>query len=114
MPPDARRGPWIDNTNQYNMNQEITSFIVIGATREGQVFRPSDWADRLCGIMATFGNDNRVKYSQFVRPGCSLTGLKTVIVDARLHRANPLAYQFVVDFARSNDLQVEPIGDDQV
>ncbi|MDR1662609.1 MAG: DUF3579 domain-containing protein [Azoarcus sp.] len=96
------------------MTQEIGSFIIIGATREGKPFRPSDWADRLCGIMATLGNDNRVKYSQFVRPGCSLTGLKTVIVDARLHKANPLAYQFVVDFARSNNLQVEPIGNDQV
>ncbi|MDR0635206.1 MAG: DUF3579 domain-containing protein [Azoarcus sp.] len=96
------------------MDQKIESFIIIGATRKGETFRPSDWADRLCGIMATFGNDNRVKYSQFVRPGCSLTGQKTVIVDARLHQANPTAYQFVVDFARSNDLQVEPIDDDQI
>lgn len=96
------------------MDQKIGSFIIIGATRKGETFRPSDWADRLCGIMATFGNDNRVKYSQFVRPGCSLTGQKTVIVDARLHWANPIAYQFVADFARSNDLQVEPIDDDQV
>jgi hypothetical protein len=64
--------------------------------------------------MAAFGNDNRVKYSQYVRPGCSLTGQKTVIVSARLHGINPVAYKFVVDFARDNDLQVEPIADDQV
>jgi hypothetical protein len=96
------------------MDQKIESFIIIGATREGKTFRPSDWADRLCGIMATLGNDNRVKYSQFVRPGCSLTGQKTVIVDARLHKANPLAYQYVVDFAKDNNLQVESISDDQV
>jgi hypothetical protein len=96
------------------MDQKIESFIIIGATKEGKTFRPSDWADRLCGIMSTLGNDNRIKYSQFVRPGCSLTGQKTVIVDARLHKANPLAYQYVVDFAKDNNLQVEQIGDDQV
>ncbi|MDR3213926.1 MAG: DUF3579 domain-containing protein [Azoarcus sp.] len=96
------------------MDQKIGSFIILGATKEGEIFRPSDWADRLCGVMAAFGNDNRIKYSQFVRPGCSLTGLKTVIVDARLHRANPIAYQFVADFARDNNLQVEPIANDQV
>ena len=96
------------------MDQKIESFIIIGETRDGKTFRPSDWADRLCGAMSTLGNDNRVKYSQFVRPGCSLSGQKTVIVDARLYKANPLAYQFVVDFAKSNNLQVEMIANDQV
>jgi hypothetical protein len=98
----------------YDMDQKIESFVVIGATLDGKTFRPSDWADRLCGIMSTLGNDNRVKYSQFVRPGCTLTGQKTVIVDARLHEINPIAWQFVVDFAKSNHLQVEAIADDQV
>jgi hypothetical protein len=96
------------------MDQKIESFIIVGVTRDGTTFRPSDWGDRLCGVMAAFGNDNRVKYSQFVRPGCSLTGQKTVIVSASLFEANPIAYQFVVDFARDNNLQVEPIADEQV
>ncbi|MDR2688467.1 MAG: DUF3579 domain-containing protein [Azoarcus sp.] len=97
------------------MNQpKIQSFVIIGRTQDGKTFRPSDWADRLCGTMSAFGHDNRVKYSLYVRPGCTLTGHKTVIVDAKLHQAHPLAYQFVVDFARDNQLQVEPIDDDKV
>jgi len=30
------------------------SFLIIGRTREGMNFRPSDWAERLAGIMAPF------------------------------------------------------------
>jgi hypothetical protein len=96
------------------MNKKIESFIIIGLTRDGKTFRPSDWADRLCGIMSAFGQDNRMTYSPYVRPGCSLTGQKIVIVDARLNQANPIAYDFVVDFANDNNLQVESIDDSQV
>ena len=96
------------------MNQNIHSFIIIGTTEDGKTFRPSDWADRLCGVMATLGNDNRVKYSQFVRPGCTLAGERTVIVDANLYKANSIAWNFVVEFARSNHLQVETITEDLI
>jgi hypothetical protein len=96
------------------MNKKIESFIIMGITREGKTFRPSDWADRLCGILSAFDQNNRTTYSPYVRPGCNLTGQKAVIVDARLNQIDPLAYKFVVDFANDNNLQVEPIDDDQV
>lgn len=96
------------------MKQEITSFIIIGITREGRKFRPSDWTDRLCGIMSAFGADNRTKYSPYVRPGCSLSGDKIVLVDQRLHEIEPLAYKFLVNFAADNQLQVEPLPREQV
>lgn len=89
------------------MNQKIQDFVIIGVTREGKRFRPSDWADRLCGIMSAFGADHRMKYSPYVRPGSRPNGDKTVRVDARLHDVEPLAYKFLVNFANDNDLQVE-------
>ncbi|MBC9071338.1 DUF3579 domain-containing protein [Thauera sp. CAU 1555] len=95
------------------MNQKIESFVIIGVTREGKKFRPSDWADRLCGIMSAFGADHRMMYSPYVRPGCTLKGDKTVLVDARLYDIEPLAYKFLINFANDNDLQMEPIDDDQ-
>ncbi len=91
------------------MNQANNSFVIIGVTKEGRKFRPSDWADRLCGIMSAFGADNRMTYSPYVRPGCTLTGDKTVLVDARLYEIEPLAYKFLINFANDNDLQMEPI-----
>lgn len=95
------------------MSQLIESFIIIGVTREGKTFRPSDWADRLCGIMSAFGADNRMMYSPYVRPGCTLKGEKTVVVDARLYDIEPLAFKFMVNFANDNNLKMEPIDNEQ-
>lgn len=88
------------------MKPRIQSFVIVGVTNEGKKFRPSDWADRLCGVMSAFGSDNRMMYSPYVRPGCSLKGDKTV-VDARLHDVEALAYNFLVNFAKDNNLQVD-------
>lgn len=96
------------------MNQNIQSFVIVGVTREGKKFRPSDWADRLCGIMSAFGADNRMTYSPHVRPGCNLSGDKTVLVAARLYEVEPLAYKFLVNFANDNNLQMEPLDDTQI
>lgn len=95
------------------MATKVESFVIVGLTREGKKFRPSDWADRLCGIMSAFGSDNRMTYSPFVRPSCTLEGYASVVVDARLHDIEPLAYKFLTNFAKDNDLKVEPIDPKQ-
>ena len=92
----------------------MESFVIIGLTQDGKKFRPSDWADRLCGVMSAFGADNRMKYSPYVRPGCTLTGVSTVVVDGKLHAIEPLAYKFLGNFAKDNNLQTEIIEPDQV
>jgi hypothetical protein len=94
--------------------KKIESFVIVGVTQNGKKFRPSDWADRLCGIMSAFGADHRMTYSPYVRPGCNLKGDKTVLVDARIHDIEPLAYNFLVNFAKDNDLVVEPIDPDSI
>jgi len=95
------------------MTRPIESFVIVGLTNDGKKFRPSDWCDRLCGIMSAFGADNRMMYSPYVRPGCTLKGDKTVIVDARIHDIEPLAYNFLVNFAKDNNLQVHSIDPDE-
>lgn len=83
------------------------SFTIIGATANGKPFRPSDWCDRLCGVMSSFGSQRKMRYSPFVRPGCWITGEKCVFVDARLYELEPLAYNFLMHFARDNGLRVD-------
>lgn len=83
------------------------SFIIAGVTQDGHKFRPSDWAERLCGVMSAFGTERRMTYSPYVQPG-SLKGEKCVYVDGRIHDVEPMAYAFLVNFARDNNLQVEP------
>lgn len=84
------------------------NFIILGLTHEGRRFRPSDWAERLCGVMSVFGGDQRrVGYSPFVKPGHH-DGEKCVFVDARIHDVEPMAYSFLTHFARDNELTVRP------
>lgn len=88
------------------MQSNQTSEIVIqGLTKSGRTFRPSDWAERLSGVLSTFGEDNRMAYSPYVRP-VTINGVKGVWVDKKLREVDPRAYNFLLAFARDNDLQV--------
>jgi hypothetical protein len=86
-------------------------FFIQGLTSNGRTFRPSDWAERLCGVMACFrpegsgGRNAHLGYSPYVRPTL-LDGVKSVVVNEALREIEPLAYHFVVNFAKDNDLQI--------
>ena len=82
-----------------------TSFVIVGTTSDGRRFRPSDWAERLCGVLSAFGTEKKMAYSPYVTPGHS-DGEKAVFVDGRLYSVEPMAYRFVVNFAQDNDLKV--------
>ncbi len=45
-------------------------------------------------------------YSPYVLP-VVMDGVRGVVVDQRLRELEPLAYKFVVDFARDNNLKTE-------
>jgi len=83
--------------------------VIQGITTGGKAFRPSDWAERLCGVMSTFGGDQQMRYSPFVRP-VMLDGVRCVVVEPSLVTTEPRAYRFLLDFAKDNDLVViDPI-----
>ncbi len=85
--------------------------FIQGITSDGKPFRPSDWAERLCGVMSCFrpegsgGPHAHLQYSPYVRPTV-LGGVKSVVVNEELREIEPLAYHFVVNFAKDNDLQM--------
>ena len=43
-----------------NMICNPYEIIIQGITSEGRTFRPSDWAERLSGILASFGSDKKM------------------------------------------------------
>ena len=79
--------------------------VIQGVTKSGRAFRPSDWAERLCGIMSTFGGDQQMRYSPHVQP-TMLDGVRCVVVDPALADVEPRAYRFLLDFAKDNELVV--------
>lgn len=80
-------------------------FIIVGRTKGGKVFRPSDWDHLLCGSLAQF-HEGKVAYSSSVRP--ILHGNdRSVFVDGALKENNPAMWEFLRDFAEDNELVVE-------
>jgi hypothetical protein len=106
-----------------NKIEHAQEFFILGTTNNGKPFRPSDWAERLCGVMSCFSPDvgarnAHLKFSPYVRPTV-VNGAKAVVVNIALRDLEPLAFHFVVDFAKDNDLQVVdacflPYSDDPV
>lgn len=90
------------------MSQRVQQLIIHGTTREGRRFRPSDWAERLAGVMSQFrpegSSGGPMTYSPYVVPRV-IDGVRCVVVDERLRELSPLAWHFVYDFAQDNDLQ---------
>ena len=83
---------------------EIVEFVIQGVTVDGKPFRPSDWAERLCGVMSAFGGDHRMQYSPYVHP-VTAAGVRCVVVDIRLEEIEPMAYRFLLGFAKENELK---------
>lgn len=89
------------------MNNASSDIIIRGITASGKKFRPSDWAERLAGVLTTFGHDRRTSYSPYVHPTL-IEGIPCVIVSPQLQEAEPLAYNFLLGFANDNGLEVLP------
>jgi hypothetical protein len=92
--------------NQKTMHISSQDVIIKGLTTAGKAFRPSDWAERLSSVLSSFGADNRMSYSPYVRP-MTLEGVKCVVVDKKLEQVESQAYRFLMGFAQDNDLQLE-------
>lgn len=83
----------------------IVEILIVGMTADGETFRPSDWAERLCGCMSLFGEDQRISYSPYLKPIIA-SGVKCAVVDRRLEQMSPEAFKFLMTFCSDNGLQV--------
>src|SRR5690606_40777674 len=77
-------------------------FVIIGQTGDGRAFRPSDWAERLAGVMSAFrpgraGSQHHLTYSPYVVPS-TRSGFKCVIVDPAPRDPAPMASKLLLRF----------------
>ena len=91
---------------------EPRELLIKGITLDGSTFRPSDWSERLAGAMACFRPEGSaagiaafIGYSPYCVPR-TIDGVKCVIVSEALRGVEPMAWDFVTNFARDNRLQV--------
>jgi len=79
--------------------------IIQGITQQGGTFRPSDWAERLCGAVASYGPGRRIIFHPNVKLA-SMEGIKCVVIDASLEDEDEMLFDFLTDFADENSLQI--------
>ncbi len=94
--------PALDPAPAFSVDSDL---IIKGLTLNGQQFRPSDWSDRLCGVMSAFGADEQLRYSPLVTPALR-DGLRCVIVRRELAELEPRLFRFFLSFAVDNELQI--------
>ncbi len=90
-------------------------YLIVGVTRDGKAFRPSDWSERLAGAMSAFrpagsvgGIAAFIGYSPYCVPR-TVDGHKCVLVNEALRGVEVLAWDFVMHFARDNELEVRDV-----
>ncbi len=83
--------------------------MILGLTQNGNAFRPSDWAERLAGVMSQFkpgGSSSRgLGYSPWCVPSIH-DGKNCIKLHRDLRKHEVMAWDFCVNFAKDNDLQV--------
>lgn len=83
-------------------------YVIKGTMACGGKFRPSDWAERLDGSanICIEGGEGGPNKEVCVSVGC-VDGVAALLVPKGLEEANPQALEFVLSFARSNNLRIE-------
>ena len=84
--------------------------FILGLTQSGRPFRPSDWAERLAGVMSQFRPGgpqpgSHLGYSPWCIP-TTVNGVRCVVVHHDLREYEVMAWDFCMNFAKDNDLQV--------
>ncbi len=94
-------------TSVHIMKTATEVYLILGVTTTGRPFRPSDWAERLCGVLAGYDNTGRWVYSEYAQPVIH-QGQIGVRVEKVLLEINPAAYRFMMQFASNYQLKILP------
>ena len=86
---------------------DTTNKVVIkGVTTDGRKFRPSDWAQRLATAVGTQTASRRIKYHPKVSISL-IDGINCIVIASELKDEEPMLYAFLVEFAESNNLDIQ-------
>lgn len=97
---------YLESSSNNCPEEDIHEWLILGVTIDGRTFRPSDWAERLCGAIAEYSN-GRLIYSDLAYP-ITRDGQIGIVIETSLKSKNPAIYSFLMSFARDNRLKITP------
>ena len=82
--------------------------VIHGVTREGKLFRPRNWAERILGSVCKIGKNGKPDFfSQYISMKYdNENNCKSLIVHEELEHENLPVYEFIVQFMTDNNLRV--------
>ncbi len=95
---------------------ELPRYIFVkGQTDDGRKFRPSDWADRLLGCISVYAREETEQFHQLADTICltQRDGIRGVLIDRKMAEIEPMMFRFVNNFAASNKLVIEELGEEE-
>ncbi|NTZ04862.1 DUF3579 domain-containing protein [Burkholderia metallica] len=103
----------IEVTERGRLSGQPRGHLIRGVTRAQKTFRPSDWPERLAGVITLFVGERRPGYpcalSRLAMP-VVVDGVKCLVVSDELRDVCADAFDFAMQFAADNDLPVELQG----
>ncbi len=94
---------------------DVIDIVIRSFRNDGSRFRPSDWIERVSSTLVTYNKypEHDFLPSVTARP-CIIDGEKCFVVNSQLAQVNPNAYDFIMQFAFSNNLSIKqdskPVG----
>lgn len=101
-----------DSMDRIDINERgrLHGHLIRGVTHARKTFRPSDWPERLAGVITLFVGERRPGYpcalSRLAMPVVD-GGVKCLFVSDELRDVCADAFDFAMPFAADNDLPVE-------
>lgn len=95
---------YLESSPNNTPEESIHEWLILGITVDGRTFRPSDWAERLCGAIAEY-NNGRLIYSDLAYP-ITRNGQIGIVIETLLRSENPAIYSFFMNFAQNNRLKI--------
>jgi len=92
------------------MQKQIKNWIIIGSHLDERIFRPSDWAGRICELACKVQHHGIVQYSDDLRP-ISYNGQTAVYVDYDLKADRKEIWEQVMSFVNLHRLRVIEYAD---
>lgn len=91
----------------------IKKILIKGMTKNEKKFRPSDWAERLYCSLATYGPNKRLIFNPLVNLKQG-ENFKCFVINPKLQDEEPMTFDFLIDFANSNDLVITDQDDNPI